>query len=116
MPVMLCSTYRLHSAVVCSLGGGVVDGSGGSGSAGDGSSCDNNQGTHVNVKMRDVVRRAVSMVEIFEHWRPAGGAYAAAAAAAVAGATVDKDTLETVGAEVEELAVTLARTRGRNTR
>lgn len=114
VPVLACSTYRLHSAVVCSLGGGVFDGEGGDGGAG--SSSDHSEGTCVNVKMRDVVRRAVSMVEIFEHWRPAGGAYAAAAAAAAAAATVDRDTLETVGAEVEELAVTLARTRGRNTR
>lgn len=99
VPVLVCSSYRLHSAVACSLGGDSGIGGGNTSEA-----CSNG-------KMRRVVRKAVSMVERFERWRPAGGAYAAAAAHAACPAT-----LATVRVEVEELGVALARTRSSNAR
>ncbi|CAM9705417.1 unnamed protein product [Ectocarpus sp. 13 AM-2016] len=102
VPVLVCSSYRLHSAVSCSLGRGAAGG-------GSEDEC-------ANAKMRDVVRRAVSMVEVFEHWRPEGGVFAAAAAAAAGSASGSATTLETVRVEVEELAAALARARGSNTR
>ncbi|CAN0408622.1 unnamed protein product, partial [Ectocarpus fasciculatus] len=102
VPVLVCSSYRLHSAVSCSLGF----------AAGGGSE----EGKRANVKMRDVVRRAVAMVEVFEHWRPEGGVFAAAAAAAAGSGPGSATTLETVRVEVEELAAALARARGDNPR
>ncbi|CAM9428259.1 unnamed protein product [Ectocarpus sp. 4 AP-2014] len=102
VPVLVCSSYRLHSAVSCSLGCAAAEG-------GSEDSC-------ANAKMRDVVRRAVSMVEVFEHWRPEGGVFAAATAAAVGSGSGPATTLETVRVEVEELAAALARVRGSNTR
>lgn len=102
VPVLVCSSYRLHSAVSCSLGCAAAGG-------GSEDKCE-------NAKMREVVRRAVSMVEVFEHWRPEGGVFAAAAAAAPGSGSGSATTLETVRVEVEELAAALARARGSNTR
>lgn len=104
IPVLVCSSHRLHSAVARSLGGcgGAVD-SNGAGNICGGSS---NGEKCANGKMRDVVRRAVSMVEIFQHWGPPEGGSSAGPTAA----------LETVRAEVEELAVALTRTRRANAR
>lgn len=102
VPVLVCSSYRLHSALACSLGGDSGIGGGGGGSTNEACS---------NGKMRRVVRKAASMVERFERWQPAGGAYAAAAAHAACPAT-----LATVRVEVEELGVALARARSSNAR
>ncbi|CAM9848077.1 unnamed protein product [Ectocarpus sp. 6 AP-2014] len=102
VPVLVCSSYRLHSAVSCSLGCATAGGAG--------------EDKCANTKMRDVVRRAVSMVEVFEHWRPEGGVFAAAAAAAPGSGSGSATTLETARVEVEELAAALARARGSNTR
>lgn len=107
IPVLVCSSYRLHSAVACSLGG-----AGGAGAGANTSGTNNNNAgvcngeKCVNDKMRDVVRRAVSMVEIFQHWQPREGANSAGPMA----------PLETVRSEVEGLAVPLMRTRGANAR
>ncbi len=110
VPVLVCSSYRLQSAVARSLWSG--------GGGGGGGGRDRSEEATTNPKMGDVVRRAMSMVEIFEHWRHAGGEYAAAAAdnAAAAPSADSSPTPETPGAEVEELVVTLARTRGSNAR
>ncbi|CAM9768796.1 unnamed protein product, partial [Hapterophycus canaliculatus] len=112
IPVLMCSSHRLHSAVAWSLGGSGSFGSGGGSGDADSNGADNSASSSnglkcANAKMRDVVRRAVSMVEIFQHWRPRDGASSAGPAAAA---------LETVRSEVEELAVALTRTRGANAR
>eukprot|EP00903_Cladosiphon_okamuranus_P007794 g7543.t1 len=103
VPVLVCSSYRLHAAVACSLGADSGIGSGGGGGSPK-EAC-------ANGKMRRVVRKAVSMAEKFERWRPAGGVYAAAVAAAAC-----PTTLASVREEVEELGVALARARSSNAR
>lgn len=105
VPVLVCSSCRLHSAVACSLGADSGIGDGGIGGGGS------TKEACANGKMRRVVRKAVSMVERFERWRPAGGAYAAAVAH-----TACPATLATVRVEVEELGVALARAQSSNAR
>lgn len=112
VPVLVCSSYRLQSAVARSLGSG--GGSGGGGDHNRSEEATANPKMREMRQMRDVVRRAMSMVEVFEHWRPAGGAYAAATAAAAAADSTS--TPETPGVEVEELVKALARARGSNAR
>lgn len=112
VPVLVCASYRLHSAVACSLGddrSGGSSGVGGGGGGGDVEDCTNEACR--NGRMRQILRKAVSMAERFERWRPTGGSYAAAAAHAACPAT-----LATVRVEVEELGVALARARSSNAR
>eukprot|EP00903_Cladosiphon_okamuranus_P014014 g13032.t1 len=108
VPVLVCSSYRLHAVVACSLGADSGIGGGGGGGHGGGSpkeACANGK------KMRRVVRKAAFMVERFERWRPAGGVYAAAVAHAAY-----PTTLASVRVEMEELGVALARALSSNAR
>lgn len=92
IPVVVCSSYRLNSAVALSLGG--VSSSGGGG--GGGGSGDGGGEIPVNSRMRDLSRRAISMVELLGRLWPADGPVPAA---------------DSVRGKVDELTVALERAR-----